>query len=284
MAVIDRSGASPHETCKSHARSVVRPCSAVRQLRHILKAFALPCIALPDRTVTLSSELMVLHERYETCPGQRIAIRQAILCGDAPLGLPRPVLDVCPRDDGGQHRARHQLLDGVSEISFTGLGRFRHRVALAAVPAVLGRLRRACRPLRSAPPDPDRHGPVHRRIAELELFLRHRHPADVAGDGDPGDPRLRRGAMADAEPDAAVRHRRADGSGERGAAQRDGALPRRPGRAGRGRRHPAGVRASPRHHAQHRVLSAAGALARERALWSTLPHRHAGAAPRRPRT
>jgi len=39
--------------------------------------------------------------------------------------------------------------------------------------AVLGRLRRARRAVRSAPGDPGRHGAVHHRIAELELFLRH---------------------------------------------------------------------------------------------------------------
>jgi hypothetical protein len=54
------------------------------------------------------------------------------------------------------------------------------------------------RTLRSAPRDSGRHGPVHYCLAGLGLFLHHRQLADVAGDGDPGDPWLRRGAVADA--------------------------------------------------------------------------------------
>ena len=50
-------------------------------------------------------------------------------------------------------------------------------------------------------------------------------------------------------------------SAERGAAERDGALSRHPGRPGRRRRHHAGARPVPRHHFQHAVLSADAALA-----------------------
>ncbi len=55
----------------------------------------------------------------------------------------------------------------------------------------------------------------------------------------------------------------------------------RAGRPGGRRRHPAGARAGPRHHAQHRVLSAAGAVAGQGALWSALsqPARPPRAAP-----
>src|SRR6266851_5590241 len=127
-----------------------------------------------------------LDERYESYPREGVARLEAVLCGDAPPGLPRPVHYLCARHDGGQYRARHQLLDGVSEVSLAGPGGFRDRVALAAVPAVLGRLGRARGPLRPAPDHPDRHESLHHRIAELELFLCDRHPADVAGDGDPG--------------------------------------------------------------------------------------------------
>ncbi len=67
----------------------------------------------------------------------------------------------------------------------------------------LGGFRRAVGAVRSAPGDPGRHGPVHPGVPELGLLLRHRHAADVAGHADPGDPRLRRSAVADPQPDAA---------------------------------------------------------------------------------
>ncbi len=160
------------------------------------------------------------------------------------------------------------------------LGRLRRGVALAAVPAVLGRRRRARRPLRSAPPHPVRHGAVHRRLARLGLFLHHRHAADVARHGAAGDPRLRRRAVADPEPAAALRHRRPGRPAERGAPQRDRALSRRAGRPGGGRRDHADARAVARHPAQHAVLPAAGAVAGERALRSALPQGRAAAAAR----
>jgi hypothetical protein len=34
---------------------------------------------------------MVCYERYGIYPRQCAAIREAVLCGDAPLGFPRPV-------------------------------------------------------------------------------------------------------------------------------------------------------------------------------------------------
>src|SRR5262245_2399863 len=50
-------------------------------------------------------------------------------------------------DDGRLDRARHQLLDRVSEIPVPGARRLRGDLALGAVPVVLGLSRRAGRPL-----------------------------------------------------------------------------------------------------------------------------------------
>ena len=128
-----------------------------------------------------------------------------------------------------------------------------------------------------------RHGAVHPGLARLGLFLHHRHPRGVARDGAAGDPRLRRRAVADPEPAAALRHRRPRRPDERGAAQRDGALCRRAGRPGHGRRHHARARPRARHPAQHGVLPAAGAVAGECALRAALPQGRGAAATRRAR-
>ena len=85
--------------------------------------------------------------------------------------------------------------------------------------------------------------------------------ADVARDAAAGDPWLRRRAVADAEPAAALRHRRSRRSAERGAAECDGALSRHPGRPRRRRRHHAHAGHLARHHLQHAVLPADAAVA-----------------------
>ena len=203
-----------------------------------------------------------------------------LICSDAPSRLPGPIRDLRDRDDGGQYRARHQLLDAVSEIPLAGFGGLRGRVALAAVSAVFGRERRARRTVRSAASDPMRHGPVHYRVARLGLFLHHRHVAAMAGHDALGDPRLRRCAVDDPEPIAGLRYRRPGRSGKRSAAQRHRALCRRAGRAGGRRRAVAGAGAGLWHPGQHAVLSAAGLVAGERALRTALSARCAPAAPR----
>ena len=107
------------------------------------------------------------------------------------------------------------------------------------------------RPVRSTPHHSVRDAALHRGVGGLGHFLHHRHASDVARDAAPGHPRLRRRAVADAEPAAALRHRRPRRSAERGTAERDGALSGNPGRSGRGRRDHAGARPIPRHHSQH---------------------------------
>src|SRR5215471_8874649 len=99
----------------------------------------------------------------------------AILRRAAPFGLSRSVRHLLFGNDGRQHRARYQLLGSVPEISFPGTCRLRRPVALAAIPPIFGRLRRACRSVRSAPPYPVRHGPIHLGLARLGLLLPHRH-------------------------------------------------------------------------------------------------------------
>ena len=91
--------------------------------------------------------------------------------------------------------------------------------------AVLGRGRRAQRSLRFAADHPDRRRAVHVRVDRLGLLLPHRHAADVARDGAAGAARLRRRPVDHVEPDVALRHRRAGRAAERGAPERDGALP-----------------------------------------------------------
>jgi len=83
---------------------------------------------------------------------------------------------------------------------------------------------------------------------------------------------LRRSAMADAEPDAAIRYRRPVGPGERGEAQRDGALsspswlaPAVGGAILLALGPSVGIMLNTV------FLPAAGAMARQRALWATLP-------------
>ena len=161
---------------------------------------------------------------------------KAILCGAAPPGLSRPLHHLRHCDDGRQYRARHQLLDGVPEVPLFGTCGLRGADPLAAVPAVLGRDRRARRSFRSAQDHPMRHGAVHHRFAWLGLFFRHRHLGDLASHGAAGDPWLCRRVVADAEPVAALRHRRPRGSSERRAAQRDSTLPRHLGGSGGRRR------------------------------------------------
>jgi MFS family permease len=70
------------------------------------------------------------------------------------------------------------------------------------------------------------------------------------------------------------------GPADLASAQRHRALSRRAGRPGHGRRDHAGARAFARHPAQHPVLPAAGAVARQRALRSALSQRHRSAAAR----
>ncbi len=205
---------------------------------------------------------------------------QTLVRRDAAPGLSRSVRHLRVRDDGRQYRARHQLLGDVSEIPFAGARGVRHRLALAAVPVVLRGRRRADRPFRSAPDHPMRHGAVHSGLARLGLFLHHRHPADVAGHGASGDPRLRRRAVVHAGPGAALRYRRPGRSDERRSAQCHRALSRRAGRARSGRIHIARARTLLRHFPQHDFLSADGALAGERALRAALSHRRAAAATR----
>ena len=89
------------------------------------------------------------------------------------------------------------------------LGGFAVRLALAAVPALLRRRRRAERPLRLAADHPGGRGALHHRLGRVGLLLRHRHASDVARDGAARHPRLRGRALDDVEPDAALRHRRA---------------------------------------------------------------------------
>ena len=167
-------------------------------------------------------------------------------------GFPRPVHHLRAGDDGRQHRARDQLLDGVPEIPFAGARRLR-RASRTGCRSCCSRWRRARWPTAStrAASSSVGMGLFIIGLARLGLFLHHRHAADVARHGAAGDPWLRRRAVADAEPDAALRHRRPGGSAERGAPERDRALSRRAGRPGGGRRDHARARAGARHPAQH---------------------------------
>jgi hypothetical protein len=128
-----------------------------------------------------------------------------------------------------------------------------------------------------------RHAAVYFSVARLGLFVHHRHLADVAGDAAAGGAWLRLRAVVYAGAGAALRHRRAGRSDERGPAQCHRTLSRRAGWAGGGWVHPARARTILRHLSQYDLLSAAPALAGERALWAALSHRSAAAAARRAR-
>ncbi len=103
------------------------------------------CVALPDVAFTRRGTLTAPDVRYEISARKHFTTCEAVVCGDAPPGFSRAILHLRACDDGRQYRARHQLLGGVPEIPFAGAGGVCDRVALAAVPAVLGRVRRAWR-------------------------------------------------------------------------------------------------------------------------------------------
>src|SRR5215510_1960606 len=83
-------------------------------------------------------------------------------------------------DDGRLDRARHQLLDRVSEIPVPGARRLCCDLALGAVPPLLGLGRRARRPLRSAPDHSGRDAPVHRMLARLGRAVHDRYARALA--------------------------------------------------------------------------------------------------------
>ncbi len=81
------------------------------------------------------------------------------------------LIDILPGDDGRQHRARHQLLDDVSEIPLAGAWRVRRPIALATFPLLLGARGRLGGSDRSTASYPDRHGIVHLRVAGMGYFF-----------------------------------------------------------------------------------------------------------------
>src|SRR6516162_1110556 len=171
----------------------------------------MPAAYIPTRThdrrpdLPTTSRPKVPLERYVRSPPYRItSARAAILRRAAPSGLSRTVRYLFSGNDGRQHRARNQLLGRVPEIPFPSACRLRRPVALAAIPPVLGRLRRTCRSVRSPPPYPVRHGPVHVGLARLELLLHHRHARRMECHGAAVDPRLRRRAVGDPRSGAAL--------------------------------------------------------------------------------
>ena len=145
-------------------------------------------------------------------------------------------------DDGGQHRARHQLLGDVPGVSLAGARRLRRHQPLAAVPAVLAARRRARGPPRLPEADPDFAGAVHDGVAGVGRSVSARDAADVARGDHPARPRRRGGRR---RPCLAAHHPRHGGEArfaERDSPERQQPLPRDSRRPGDWRRHDAVAR------------------------------------------
>src|SRR5207302_6012710 len=71
------------------------------------------------------------------------------------------------RDDGGQYRARRQLLAAVSEVPLARFSRLRGYQPLDAIPFAFDLLWRACRPLRLPKDCPVCPDPVHECIGSM---------------------------------------------------------------------------------------------------------------------
>src|SRR5690606_9222132 len=149
--------------------------------------FALSRAAASPEGVTLALEHGRAREsrraagRYHACflssPSREYAIplrlpAATFLRGPASPGVSHLLHHQRARDDGRQHRARHQLLDDAREVRLARARRLRGDLALGAIPAVLGLVGGARGPVRPAPPGPGRHAALHRRIARLGILPR----------------------------------------------------------------------------------------------------------------
>ena len=270
-----QSAAPPTKSNRIHdrgcvTRAPVRQETIVCFNRHVSTRAALGPASRPRAT---TGKAGAGGGRRAPLAGRNGTSRTPRLRGAPGPGVWRLSGDLHAHHDGRQRRARDQLLGRVPEVPLGGAGRLRGGVALAALSAVLGRGRRAERSLRFAAHHPDRRRAVHERVDRLGLLLPHRQLADVARDGAAGAARLRRRAVEHVEPDAALRHRRPREAAERGAPQRDGALPRRLRRPGRRQPDHADARPDARHLSQRRLLPAAAGLAGARAVRPALSRR-----------
>ena len=134
------------------------------------------------------------------------------------------------RDDGRQHRARHQLLGHVPEVPLAHAGRLRGHQPLGAVPALLLPRRRSRRPLRLPPADPDLAGAVHAGLGRVGRALPHRSVAGVARRRDPARARRRRGHRRPRPAADHPRHGRRRPPAQRHPAERQQPLPGDPAR------------------------------------------------------
>ena len=103
-------------------------------------------------------------------------------------------------DDGGQHRARHQLLAALPKIPFAGARRLRGAEPLDAVFAVCRLFRRARGSIRLPQGHSSRADHVHGRLCGMGVFVFYRHDPTLARLRSAGDSRHGGRALGPGEP------------------------------------------------------------------------------------